>query len=96
MKEQWKKIKDYPYEVSSFGKVRSLDKYQDFPLFSEGNVKGNKISMTKVFRKGKIMKQTKTASGYFLIYLKIRKLNGHLYTGLLLRPLYKKILKDCM
>lgn len=69
MQEQWKKIKDYPYEVSSFGNVRSLDKYQDFPLFSVGNKKGDKVTMTKVFRKGKIMKQTKTTSGYYCVGL---------------------------
>lgn len=69
MKEQWKRIKDYPYEVSSMGKVRSLDKYQDFPLFSAGNRKGDKVTITKVLRKGKIMKQTKTKNGYLCVGL---------------------------
>jgi predicted XRE-type DNA-binding protein len=58
MKEIWKDIKGYEgyYQVSNFGKVRSLDRI----IINNGN---------KCKRKGKLMNLTKNNFGYFHIQL---------------------------
>lgn len=53
--EKWKDIVDYEglYEVSSFGRVRSLDRYDN----------------RNCFRKGHILKQNNNGRGYMSVYL---------------------------
>ena len=60
--ELWKDVKDYEglYQVSTFGRVRSLDKYVNT---------GIKHS-DKVLRKGKILKARKDKDGYLKIGLR--------------------------
>ena len=58
-KEEWKAIQGYEgiYEVSNFGKVRSLPRYK----------RGNFDS--KVFIEGKTIKQVKNNRGYYIVQL---------------------------
>lgn len=71
MKEIWKDVRGYEgiYQISNKGNVRSLDKFQDFPLFTKGNSCGNKTVITPVFRKGKLMQLTEAKTGYFCVGL---------------------------
>lgn len=73
MKEKWKKIKDFPYEVSSSGNVRSLDKYQFYPYFTKGNKNGDSQEMIRVLRKGKPMKLTLNQTGYLCVGLHLNR-----------------------
>lgn len=59
MLEIWKDIKEYEglYQVSNLGRIRSLDKYR----------KGK--NNTKVFVKGRILKQNKDKDGYLQVNL---------------------------
>lgn len=75
MKEQWKQIKGFNYEVSNLGKIRSLDKFQDFPLFAKGNKGGDKTSITPVLIKGKDLKLTPSRQGYLCVGLYLNKKN---------------------
>lgn len=63
MEEIWKDIKGYEnyYQVSNFGRVRSLDREVN------ANIKNNK----KVIKKGKILKCAKDTDGYNTITLSI-------------------------
>lgn len=69
MKERWKQITGFNYKVSNFGRVRSLDKFQDFPLFAKGNRSGDKISLTPILRKGKELMLIKNNQGYLCVGL---------------------------
>lgn len=71
MEEIWKDVRGYEgiYQVSNKGNVRSLDKFQDFPLFAKGNSGGNKTVMTPVLRKGKLMRLTEAKTGYLCVGL---------------------------
>lgn len=55
------------YEVSNYGNIRSLDKFQDFPLFTSGGIKKQEMAPRLV--KGKQMKTTLAANGYLVIGL---------------------------
>lgn len=57
LKEIWKQIEDYEYEVSSFGRVKSIDKII--------HSKNGKIQ----YRKGKIIKDFIDSSGYHYVDL---------------------------
>mgnify|MGYP004457772299 CR=1 FL=1 len=63
MEEIWKDIKGYEgeYQVSSLGRVRSLDRYK----YQKG-----RYGMMKRFYKGKILKADKDKDGYFIIKLR--------------------------
>ena len=58
-KEIWKDIKGYEglYQVSSFGNVKSLDRYVD-------GINGSKRLMT-----GRILKHQKDGNGYHVVHL---------------------------
>lgn len=62
--EVWKDIKDYEgvYQVSSFGNVRSLDRYRSYK---------NTEHLYTV--KGRVLKQKTTASGYNSVHLRTNK-----------------------
>ena len=55
------------YEVSNYGNIRSLDKLQDFPLFTSGGTKKQEIISRLV--KGKQMKTTLANNGYLVVGL---------------------------
>lgn len=69
MKEIWKDIKGYEkyYQVSSFGKIKSLDRYV---IDKKGNLR---------FKKGKVLALNKDNDGY--LHIRLHK-NGesHIYT----------------
>lgn len=69
MKEQWKQIDGFNYKVSNFGRVRSLDRFQNFPLFAKGNKSGDKTSLTPILRKGKVLVLIKNNQGYLCVGL---------------------------
>ena len=62
MEEIWKSINDFEgfYEVSNFGRVRSIDRY----------VNGNGITCNFQFVKGKILHPVKDKLGYFRVMLR--------------------------
>lgn len=64
--EMWKDIKDYEglYQVNNYGRIRSLDKLQDFYFFSKGNKNGNSKELKEVLRPGRFMKTTTNSFGY--------------------------------
>lgn len=64
--EVWKPIEGYEgiYEVSSFGRVRSLDRVVDF---------GNENYSRRMLCKGKIMKGSISRNGYIYILHNIKK-----------------------
>ncbi|MCI6458453.1 MAG: NUMOD4 domain-containing protein [Clostridium sp.] len=59
--ELWKDVKDYEglYQVSTFGRVRSFDKYIDVKI----------RNVDKVLKRGKILKQVYTKGGYLKVSL---------------------------
>lgn len=60
--EIWSKIESYPnYEVSSYGRIRSLDFYEEF---TDKNGR-----YTKRFRRGRILKPQKHSGGYMIVQL---------------------------
>lgn len=57
-RESWKPVYGYPdYEASTLGRVRSLDRMINRPFG------------TPFFKKGRILKQTKTTQGYLVVTL---------------------------
>lgn len=62
--EVWKPIEGYEgnYEVSSFGRVRSLDRVVDF---------GNENYSRRMLCKGKIMKGSISRNGYIYVRLSL-------------------------
>lgn len=61
MEEIWKDIKGYEglYQISSFGRIKSYDRYTPSKLKNTSKIK----------RKGKILKQSDDGSGYLQIIL---------------------------
>lgn len=59
--ETWKQVKNYEgiYEVSSYGRVRSVDRYVNSAIRHN----------TSVFREGKMLKQNKKRNGYLTVDL---------------------------